>query len=189
MSKKVTIIVSSILLVYYIFTSGLWFFLTDCQEISKLTTPFSWALSAERTGLTGIATKDDINCVKWLLYKSDPKIKITGDSNAIFMITGYTELISDTWAAIGREDRLKTLYALPKEKESYIFLTSWNTRHKRYIETVDVGLRSSYPFAIDGSVLVYLTTNIDAPDQRVLIAFKVKEVYRSGDSVVYERVE
>lgn len=189
MNKSAVIIVSSILVVYFIFTSGLWFFLTDCQEIGKLTTPFSWALSAKRTGLTGIATQDDLNCVKWILKESNQELKVAGDSNVIFMLTGYTEFIPDTWAVVNREDRLKTLYAIPKEKQAYIFLTSWNTEHEKYIETADVGLRHSFPMSVKDGTLVYLTANVDAPWECIFVTFKVKEAYRSGNSVVYERLQ
>jgi uncharacterized membrane protein len=187
MTRKTTWIVTTILLVYFIFTSGLWFWATDCKDTSKITTPFSWALSAEKTGLTGIATQDDINCVDWILHESDQSMKVMGDSNAVFLLNGYMELLPDTWIILGREDRLLTIHAISKVDKGYLFLTDWNTRNERYIEPTDVGLRKSLPLSISNGELVYIGYN--GSDQMQSFSCYVEEVYRSGNSVIYKKVE
>jgi uncharacterized membrane protein len=147
--------------------------------------PFSWALSAEDTGLTGIATKDDMNCVNWLLNESSKSVKIVGDSNAVYLISGYSELIPDTWAKYGREDRLVTMLGLPKLKDGYIFLTDWNMRHKKTIECSDVGLRRQYEFTLRNDIYTYQTNGIE--DTRIeILSVLVKEVYKSGNAVILQ---
>jgi hypothetical protein len=42
--------------------------------------------------------------------------------------------------------------------------------------------------SVKDGTLIYLTANVDAPWEHIFIAFKVKEAYRSGNSVVYERI-
>lgn len=187
MGKKATIIVVSILLVYFVFTSGLWFWATDTKDTSSVITPFSWALSAERTGLTGIAGQDDINCVNWIINESDQSMKIMGDSNAIFLLNGYMELLPDTWIILGREDRLLTIHAINRVDKGYIFLTRWNTEYERYIEPTDVGLRKSLPLAVQNGLLCYVGYN--SSDNHVAYCHRVKEVYRSGNAVIYAKVK
>jgi uncharacterized membrane protein len=186
MARNTIRIVVSILLVYFVFTSGLWFWATDCKNTSRITTPFSWALSAERTGLTGIATQDDMDCVDWILHKSDQSMKVMADSNAVFLLSGYMELLPDTWIILGREDRLLSMQAVRKTDKGYIFLTDWNTRNERYIEPTDVGLRKSLPLSISNGELVYIGYN--GEDQMQEFSCFVKEVYKSGNAIIYEKV-
>jgi uncharacterized membrane protein len=187
MTKNTSLIVVSILLVYFVFTSGLWFWVTDTKDTSRVITPFSWALSAERTGLTGIATQDDINCADWIINKSDQSKKIMGDSNAVFLLNGYMELLPDTWIILGREDRLLTIHAINRVDDGYIFLTSWNTRHERYIEPTDVGLRTSLPLGVRDGLLCFVGYN--SSDNHAAYCHQVREVFRSGDAVIYEKVK
>jgi hypothetical protein len=164
----------------------LWFWATDTKNTSKVITPFSWALSAEKTGLIGLATQDDINCVNWIINKSDQSMKIMGDSNAVFLLNGYMELLPDTWIVLGREDRLLTIHAVKRVEKGYIFLTDWNTRHERYIETSDVGLRKSLPLSVNDGILFFVGFNENS--ENIPVYCYVKEAYRSGNAVIYEKV-
>jgi hypothetical protein len=163
-------IIASILLVYYLFTSGLVFKLNTVQGISSVETPYSFALSSEDTGIVGVYTEDDIICAKWLVNDSDPNIQIMADINGHVLLRSlihnekrimwgnkvdfYEGSISGTYFSdIERYDKC------------YIFVTSWNTRHQIYIEggQLGAGLRISNP----------------------LPRFDYKEVYRSGKAIVY----
>jgi hypothetical protein len=66
----------------------------------------------------------------------------------------------------------------------YIFLSDWNVRHERYIETSDVGLKHSFPILEKDGKLVFIAFNNS--DELVPKSFNVREVFRSGNSVVYE---
>lgn len=189
MTKNSQIILVSILFIYFAFTSGFIYWITQYNKTLDLIIPFSWALSAEDTGLTGIATNDDLKCVQWLVNESDKKTKIVADSNAIYLISGYLELIPDTWAQYGREDRLVTLFGLYKMESPYIFLTDWNIRHNKLIECSDVGLRRQYGFRLISDVFFYEVNGHDDDTKIIMKTERVKEVYRSGESVVLQKVQ
>lgn len=187
MSRNSVIVITSIILIYFVFTSGFLYWITQYNQTLNLVIPFSWALSAEDTGLTGIATKDDLNCVQWLINDSDKKAKIIADSNAIYLISGYLELIPDTWAQYGREDRLQTIFGLYKQNNPYIFLTDWNVRHNKLIECSDVGLRRQYNYRLIEGVFFYEVNGHDDDTQIILKNEKVQEVYRSGRAIVLQK--
>lgn len=186
MSKSVIVFTAIVLIMNFIFTSGFWFWLSDCKDTSRITTPFAYSLSAEKTGLVGITTQSDLDCIDWILNKSDQSMKVMVDSNAVFLMTGHLEKFQATWIVYGKADRLLSLFAIAKFQNGYIFLTDWNTRHERYIEPSDIGLRNAYPVSVkDGTMaLVVFDVNTRATS---LITCNVKESYRSGNSVVYER--
>jgi len=186
-SKRSQTILISILFVYFAFTSGLVYWLMQYQNTYDLVIPFSWALSAEDTGLTGIATKDDLNCVQWLMNESDKNIKIVSDSNGTYLLSGYLELIPDVCIdAWGSDDRMVSIYGMYKCDSAYLFLTSWNTKHGKLIETSDVGMRKQLPFLLKDGVLAYLVNSELDGSQLVTKGEYVKEVYRSGDAVVLQ---
>jgi uncharacterized membrane protein len=187
MSKNPQIILIVILFIYFAFTSGFLYWVTQYNKTLDLVIPFSWALSAEDTGLTGVATKDDLNCVQWLINESDKKVKIVADSNVIYLISGYLELVPDTWAMYGREDRFVTFHSLYKLDDFYIMVSSWNTRHGKMIETSDVGLRRQNKFLYDNNTFAYIINNHDDGTQFIVKSEKVKEIYRSGDAVVLQK--
>jgi uncharacterized membrane protein len=184
MSKPTVIFAVVIIFVYFIFTSGLWFWISDCKDTTKIITPFSYSLSGEKTGLVGITTQGDLDCIDWILNKSDQSLKVMVDSNAVYLLTGHLEKFLATWVIYGKEDRLLTLNAIPKMRKGYIFLTSWNTKYGKYIEPSDVGLRRAYPIVVVDGYLFY--TGFDSNTGATsLESCKVKEVYRSGNAVVY----
>lgn len=190
MTNKSIWITVAILLLYFIpFTSGLYYWASKSQETRDLIVPFSWALSARDTGLTGVAMQDDLNCAEWLLNDSDKDIKIVCDSNAIYLISGHTELIPDAWEAYGREDRLATMFGTPRLDTFYMFLTEWNVKHQGYIETVDVGLRRKWDLMIYDNCIEYMSADLFTPEPYTQLSIKIsvesEEVYRSGDAVVY----
>jgi len=187
MKRVASILCASIIIVYYVFTSGLFYWASGCDETMKLVTPFSWALSGRDKGLTTIMTDDDVDCAKWLLYESDQDLMIAADSNGLFLISGYTELLPDSWLKYGREDRLHTIMGMPKLDHSYLFLTDWNMKHGELIYCSDVGLRGQTPFKIEGTLLLYEIHNSEAPWEINEYASIIDEVYRSGDAVVYKQ--
>jgi uncharacterized membrane protein len=187
MTRISVIIITYVLLVYFFFTSGLFYWAIQYNKTQELIIPFSWALSAEDTGLTGVATKDDMECMNWLINESDDKSKIIADSNSIYLVSGYMELIPDTWAMYGREDRFVTFHNLYKYKDAYIFISSWNAKHGKMIETSDVGLRRQNDFLYKEGSFAYLI-NDHRDDTRTVIKYEsVKEVFRSGQSVVLQK--
>lgn len=186
MNKKATIITTTILLIYFIFTSGFFYWASGEKETTKMVTPFSWALSAKDKGFTGIATKSDMDCVNWLLNESKQDMYIVCDSNALFLISGYHELLPDTWLQYGREDRLIIMMEMSKlEENCYLFLTDWNIKNNLYITCTDVGLRRQHEFDIVDDYYIYSTFDYSEPWEVVTKTAKISGAYKSGNSIVY----
>jgi len=171
--------------------SGLFYWASGCEETGKLITPYSWALSADEMGFTPIATKGDIDCIHWVLEETDPDIIIVSDSNGVFLFEGYTEYISKDYEPIrGEGDRLLWINDIFDLDQCYLFLTDWNTRKGKYTECVDVGLKVNRAFTISNNENGCLTYVADVRESGGIIVVKtvlIKEVYRSGDSVIYEK--
>jgi uncharacterized membrane protein len=174
MSKKAIWIFVGIFLAYFIFTSGFYYWVSGCNETARLITPYSFALSAEEKGFTGITTKSDMDCIRWLLEESNPNFKIAGDSNTIYLLIGHF-VLNDTEST--RPISLEQFY---EAEHCYLLLTQQNIRDGVLISPVDVGLRARYPFTINSGVTVF----DEAQQNRRIV---VHEVYRSGDSVVVEK--
>lgn len=157
MDKKVIWSITVILLIYFAFTSGSVFELTKSKLTGKLEMPYSIGLSAERTGIVAIATKDDIECLNWLNDNWDGETSIVGDYNVYCLITGEMP----QWFLLVKHLRKGDLKYLPDK--CYIFISSWNTRHQQYIEPLGIGLRKAYP----------------------LPEFNYPIVYQHGDTIIY----
>ena len=168
-------IIASILLAYYLFTSGLVFKVNTTQGIGGVDTPYSFALSGEDTGIVGVFTEDDIKCARWLANDSCQGTAIVADINSqILLSSTVSDLDRITYkdADIGQIEGKRwgiDLSNLDSYGRCYIFVNSWNTRHHVYIEggQLGAGLRISNP----------------------LPEFDYPVVYRSGQSVVYMKGE
>jgi len=153
-------LIPSILIIYILFTFGVVFEATKSDQINKLDIPYSIALSAKRTGVAGIYTKGDVECVKWLAENTDRNTKIVADMNGKNLLTGYVENVP----------RLRpTVYASYYSFDNipnrcYILVTNWNAKYNKWIKGCGTGLREQ----------------LDLP-----FLFGVKEVYFSGCSYVY----
>lgn len=161
MKNKTIWVATSILLIYFIFTSGIIYEATGSNITDKLVTPYSFALSGERTGLVGVYTRDDINCAEWLAYKGNKDLLIVGDYNARNLMRGYgTKVIELNPFTLGQK----------KFNHCYIFLRAWNLEHGVYIASIGLGegLRE--------------TENLSSIDTSLW-----QEVFRSGSSAVYIR--
>jgi uncharacterized membrane protein len=158
MTKRVSIIICALLLAYFLFTSGLVFEAVGSKDISKIDTPYSLALSAERTGILEVYNEDDVACAKWIAERLDYEIasgkdtKVFTDYNGVTIMLGYT----DQYYSLAQLE--------PEDGGYYLFLTSWNIRHGKMVDWVWAGLRKYSPL----------------PDLSGAI-----EIFREGDSVVY----
>ena len=196
MSKLTTWLVTGLLLVYFIFTSGFVYWVSGCEVTDELITPFSWSLSADK-GFTPIATEGDIDCIHWLLYESNPDIQIIADSSEDFLLTGYMEIL--TGASLGADisrDRIEAIWDIFTLDQCYLFHTDWNSRNDKHVACSDVGLKSLYPFKLENKEDGYPLYSTCVPkweNSRTIyvpatIQVQVKEVFRSGNSVVYEKL-
>jgi uncharacterized membrane protein len=157
----------SLLLLYLAFTSGLVFEFTQSNGDS-MDIPFSYALSAERTGLTGVYSEDDLICARWIAEKSDQSKMITADQNGYALLLDYMhcyprQLFPGTLRYID-------LYNLPPNV--YVFMTTWNTVNQKTVLATNVGTRtvkhmpnlcSCYAKVVfkSGLSTVYFTGNIN----------------------------
>lgn len=129
-------ILLSLLVLYLAFTSGLVFEFAKSNS-GSIDIPFSYALSGERTGLTGVYTKDDIVCAKWLAEKSDQGKMVTADQNGYALLLDYMycyprQLFPGTLRSID-------LYNLPPNV--YVFMTTWNVINQKTVLATGVGTR------------------------------------------------
>lgn len=161
-----------LLIVYFLFTSGLVFELTRWDRLDRVEMPYSVALSVERTGVVATYNQDDVDAVKWLTTETDSSTMIVGDYNGWHLVAAYSWLSRLRETAVSSKSTTATynptLDNLPN-RPAYLFLTSWNNQHGRYIESVtdaygEAGLRESLP----------LPTELG----------RYREVYRKGDAVV-----
>lgn len=140
MSKKAIWVVTSILLIYFMFTSGFTFEATKSKASDRIDIPYSIGLSAERTGVSNVVDKDDMECILWLKENWNGKSDVVTDYNTYCSVLPYIPVYFNLFY----NDRKGMFHRMP-EGECYIFVSSWNTRHQKYIEAIGVGRRKSYP--------------------------------------------
>ena len=165
--KKESILVV-LLVIYFAFTSGLVFESSGSNKISEIDTPYSVGLSAERTGVIGTYVRSDLMAVEWLERYGKGDTMIVGDYNGWHLVSAYLGM------GRLRENQARhnpTFDNLP-DKQLYIFVTDWNTRHGQYIDSLrgvrgGAGLRASYP----------------------LPEFDFPIVFQSGNSIIFEKGE
>lgn len=195
MSKFKIIIIVSILLIYYVFTSGIVFEVIKADAGSKLDLPYSIGLSGERTGLANIVTKDDLECIMRLKDNRDKTLPIVTDYNTYCSLlafipvyqelnqggrTGFLAPLPEEFinsigtrkaVAKAQETYLARLVQQDYEKWStsdcYIFISSWNTLHKQYVEATGVGTKIVFP----------------------LPEFNLPIVHKCGDTIIYKKTK
>jgi hypothetical protein len=157
--------------------SGLFYWISRCEETSVFITPFSWALSAQERGFTTIATTGDIDCIHWLMDNEKQDDFTISDSNGAYLLRSWAiePIVSKTFynSDVRMSDNNTDSY-------NYILFTDWNTKHGEYIYCESVGLRLQYPYQmknIDGELWLY-----GIPNYPILL---IKEVFRSGNSIIY----
>jgi len=160
---KVTIL----LIVYFLFTSGFVFEMTNTQMDGTFDTPFSIALSGERTGVVGIFSEDDIAVAEWLVNDSDKSLMIATDCNGQGLISSYIPLIPRTKTMGLAKPTLADVSQFGDH--FYIFSTGWMTRNDKYVEW------SSYSYGV----------RVVNPIPRYEW-YKLNVAYHSGDAFVYE---
>jgi hypothetical protein len=123
--------------------------------------PYSIALSGERTGLFGVYTKGDVECAKWLgILENDTPI--LSDYNGINLVSEY--VIGFTKIYPYNIYYFRIIQGMKQEGDFYMFITSWNNKTGKRVIGLGTGMRIFEP----------------TPD-----VSNMKEVFRSGDSVVY----
>lgn len=173
MNKKSILITLSILITYYTFTSGLVFEAIKADASSKLDLPYSIGLSAERTGIANIVARNDLECIKWLRDNRDVTLPVVTDYNTYCSVlafipvylelnqggrTGFLAPLPEEYLeGIGAKrtvDQAQETYLASLVKQDYakwttgncyIFISSWNTEHKQYVEATGVGTKMVFP--------------------------------------------
>ena len=86
----------TLLLVYFMFTSGLVFEAIQSNAIEKVSLPYSLSLSSGRTGIGGVYNKDDLACAKWIASESNQEFFILTDVNTKRLLQGFMERLPRT---------------------------------------------------------------------------------------------
>lgn len=160
-------VIAIVFICYFIFTSGFMFEATKSNAIDDIEIPYSIGLSAERTGVTSTYMSSDVDAAKWLIDKSDQSLTIVSDYNGYRLMMGYMPIFPRL--RDGDYRYLPSLGSLP-DKPCYILVTSWSTRHDKYITDVtdkweSAGMRQGLELPI----------------------FDYPIVYQKGDTVVYKK--
>jgi uncharacterized membrane protein len=156
---------AGLLLVYFVFTSGMVYEFRGDNITDKLIVPYSIALSGERTGLIGVYTEDDIRCAEWIA--DNGAFPVAGDYNSSALLMGFGFPIDIYRMSSGIvQENANGAVGEPLD-HCYIFITSWNVeQHKMIVGNLGAGLR----------------TIEDIPDTS-----NWQEVFRSGQSAVYKK--
>lgn len=118
-----------VLVVYYVFTSGLVFALAhDNIPQSKVEVPYSIAFSAKE-GIVGIFNEDDVKCAKWLVQ----------NRNGLMVSTSYIS----TYLPLGYEDWFEQYQEKGILKKPYLlFLTTQDIKLGKWCNGTEAGMRS-----------------------------------------------
>lgn len=185
--NKVAIWFTSILLiVYFIFTSGLYYWASGSDETERLIVPFSWSLSAEDKGFTPIATQGDLDCIQWVVEEGDSSYATLCDSSGAFLMTGWWGRSLIPFRDVKGNIKMFVIFIQSQFDNFYVFVTDWDYKHSEFIDCADIGTKRHYPYTLiqtEGgltmSVPDFVTGKVES--------FKVKEVFRSGNSYIYEK--
>jgi len=194
LNKRSIAIITILLIVYFVFCSGFVFEVTKSEATDKVSMPYSIPFSAERTGIAGIYTQSDVDCVKWYVEHGNKDLKFVGDCNgrrlAISFISEIPHLRDNFVNPAPNYDSIPD--------HCYIFVTDWNYRNQKYVKHGGIGLRfirelpvfQTYGESNKASLrLDYLDTDNYADfDLHIGQDFVwITEVFRSDNSIVYER--
>jgi uncharacterized membrane protein len=147
----------TILVVYFIFTSGFVFEITQSKSTAQIDVPYNTALSAERTGIVGIFTDCDVKCAKWITEKTPKNSLVAGDVNSSLLLMSF---ITQDRIRKTISDKVYDYETLPKT--CYIMVLDWNVRHNQFVRVAGTGTRQI----------------LDMPE------LNYPEVYRCGNSRV-----
>jgi len=156
MTKASVWIAAAVMLLYFVFTSGVVFKVTDCEIIDMIDTPHSKALSGEQLGTIAVFSKDDMRCADWLTENAKWAIPIVVGSNSILIFTKD----GPSWHHIAANNA--SWINVPRK--CYLFVSTWNSQHGEWIRNVGVGTRAREP----------------------LPEFDGIELFRSGEAAVYK---
>jgi len=192
MNKVAIWITTILLLIYFVFTSGLYYWASGSDETGSFIVPFSWSLSAREKGFTPIATQGDMDCIRWLLTDSSMNIPIACDSNGAFLLSGWSRNFYDYIGNGANRGVIQDIFKIDDSSRCYIFLTDWNVRNSKYTECSSVGLRRHYPYIIEkmpnsGYEVITLNhlINVFPPYNIIPQQYVVREVYHSGGAYIY----
>jgi len=133
--------VSVLLLIYFAFTSGLVFEITQSTITERIDLPYSLSLSSERTGIVGVFNDDDIKCVDWLVNSSNQEIPIVQDVNVRRLLRGFIERYPRLFSDSSYEAPYAWTFQYLPSCSYYIFLSTWNVEHDSVILYSGRGLR------------------------------------------------
>lgn len=149
MKRSTTILAGTILIIYFtLFTSGLVFEITKASVSTDL--PFSIALSNERLDIVSAATQNDIECMQWLNENWDGSSPVLSDWQAFHIIESYVP----RYIAFSQNRRTGYLSSMTGKDtvfinskvyhKYYLFLSSWNNSHGKYVEAKSPYQRTTY---------------------------------------------
>jgi uncharacterized membrane protein len=124
----------SVLLIYFFFASGICYEIASPTTINHIEAPYNIGLSAERIGISDIATQDDLKAIQWLKDNANGR-KVVSDYNGYCIQHGFMQ---------NHVNNLRYGNLTDIHEGDLVFLTSWNVKNEKYIEPNGVGTREVY---------------------------------------------
>jgi uncharacterized membrane protein len=121
-------LVAGVLIIYYVFTSGLVFHLANSDiPKSKIEVPYSIAYDHDK-GIVGLFDANDIECAKWLVE----------NRNGLNVYVSYMS----TYLPLEFEDWFEQYKEVEPQKPYLLFLTSQDLELGKWTRGTDAGMRS-----------------------------------------------
>jgi len=129
-------VLSCILVLYLVFTSGLIYEITKQTRIGT-DLPYSYALSSNRVGVAGLYTLNDGKVRDFIL--DNPEVRpVYSDLHGTFFLQNFI------WPTEGI-NFLHYTYKLQPDN-AYVFLTEWSEGHQSIVYWVDIGEKLVVPY-------------------------------------------
>jgi len=125
--KRTSVVICTLLICYYAFTSGLIFEVTKDTVLDKVNVPYSVSLSNDRVAIVTIPSEGDWDCIKWIAHRRPEALIVWLDycSSSLLLEENY---------GIGAS------YNEPSGAH-YLYLSSWDTQHNQIVFGKSPGFR------------------------------------------------
>ena len=144
--RNYKVLTIGVLIPYFLFTSGAVFELTKTTDLSKVTIPYTHALSAIRADTAPVLTDNDITARNWI--KANNAFPVHGDmgaTTAVFSVQSNmgweVNRLLDKWLISWFVYRPAKDALDPVPDDAYIFLRERNVEKEELTHQIGVGLR------------------------------------------------
>jgi uncharacterized membrane protein len=153
--KKPLLVLSVLIIPYFIFSSGIPFELSK-QDLSKVTMPYSLALSSQRLDI-GVYTDNDMKVAEYISNNSQ-YFSARTDIEGLLLLANFRNIYSNFIPPYYNINDYTIDTSKPK---GYIFLREWNIEHQELTLWAGSGLRNIEPFPNWNLRIIYKVGNAE----------------------------